>query len=119
MFMPLTHLYPLRIMELNIIMESMDKIAAGMIQCSKISLPIMESMDKIAAGMIQCSKISSSTNHGHLVSPPTTAAGIGKKPWGQHPLHTAFAAEPFYDTRTFIALLPHQHFSPTKNFSAP
>src|SRR5258707_8039424 len=107
MFMPLIHLYPLRIMELNIIMESMDKIAAGMIQCSKISLPIMESMDKIAAGMIQCSKISSSTNHGHLVSPPTTAAGIGKKPWGQHPVHSGFAAEPFCERRSFSAALPH------------
>ncbi len=45
-------------------------------------------MDKIAAGMIQCSKISSSTNHGHLVSPPTTAAGIGKKTVGATPPYT-------------------------------
>jgi hypothetical protein len=83
--MPLIHLYQLPIMELN----------------------IMASMDKIAAGMIQCSKISSSTNHGHLVRPPTTAAGIGKKPWGNTPVHSGFAAEPFCERRSFSS---HKNF---------
>src|SRR5258708_27037021 len=70
MFMPLIHLYPLRIMELNIIMESMDKIAAAMIQCSKISLPMNERMNKIAARTNHVTKMHDNLNTGQRFTPP-------------------------------------------------